>query len=134
LLDWEKAFDKVTHEALFNALDRMGVPDKLKTLIRQLYKNTSYRIKHEDLCSDWYTQDTGIRQGCPLSPYLFLIIMTVLFHDVKNKPELAAELAANRIPGSQFDEILYADDTILVSTNPVVLQIYLKHIEEEGKT
>ena len=59
--------------------------------------------------------------------------MTVLFHDVKNKPELAADLAANRIPGSKFDAILYADDTILVSTNPAVLQIYLKHIEEEGK-
>jgi len=133
LLDWEKAFDKVTHEALFNALDRMGTPDKFQNLIKQLYKNTNFRIQHEDTTSDWHKQDTGIRQGCPLSPYLFLIVMTVLFHDIKNNADLQEELKTHRIPSAEFDEILYADDTILVSTHVPTLNTYIKFIELEGK-
>ena len=32
--------------------------------------------------SEWHEQQTGIRQGCPLSPYMLLVIMTTLFHDI----------------------------------------------------
>ena len=38
LLDWEKAFDKVTHTGLFEALERMNIAPKLRNLIKQLYK------------------------------------------------------------------------------------------------
>ena len=112
----------------------MGTPDKFINLIKQLYKNTQYRTRHEDTTSQWYSQDTGIRQGCPLSPYLFLIIMTVLFYDIKNNEELKTELALHRIPGASFDEILYADDTILAGTDPTLLNIFIKFIEKEGLT
>ena len=39
LLDWEKAFDKVTHEALFSALERIGIDQKLIRLIKEIYKH-----------------------------------------------------------------------------------------------
>ena len=40
MLDWETAFDKVSHEGLHNAIDRMNVAEKIKNLIKQLYKNS----------------------------------------------------------------------------------------------
>ena len=106
LLDWEKAFDKVSHEALFSAMERMNLPDKYQNLIKDIYKKPTFKVEMEGLVSDYYTQETGIRQGCPLSPYLFLIVMTVLFHDVKEEPTLKQKLIENRTPNSDFDEIL----------------------------
>ena len=92
LLDWEKAFDKITHKGLHDALERMRVDPKIRNLIKQLYKNPSFKIEFDGLTSEWKTQKSGIRQGCPLSPYLFLIVMTVMFHDVCKKQELRKEL------------------------------------------
>ena len=44
-------------------------------------KNTFY-VEHAGYYSDWKKQTAGIRQGCTLSPYLFLILMTAVCHDV----------------------------------------------------
>ena len=68
LLHWDKAFDKVKHDKLFEALERMSIPDKTLKAIKQLYKNPTFRIEMEGRTSEWTKQKSGIRQGCPLSP------------------------------------------------------------------
>ena len=82
LLDWENAFDKVDHRKLLESLYRIVIPPKVCRVIKNLYISTSFFIAMNNRNSAWKDQLTGIRQGCPLSPYLFLILMTVLFHDI----------------------------------------------------
>ena len=132
LLDWEKAFDKVSHAALFLAMERMNVDQKYIKLVQALYKAPYFKVEIEGHSSKYHRQDTGIRQGCPLSPYLFLIIMTTLFHDVKDKRLLASQLAGDRIIGAMFDEVLYADDTIVFSEDTAILGKLVRKIEKEG--
>ena len=86
----------------------------------------------EGISSAWHLQETGIRQGCPLSPYLFLIVMTAIFYDIKQDRRLAANLRVDRVIGASFDEVLYADDTIIFSESPTTLGKLLRQIEEEG--
>ena len=77
-------------------------------MVKAIYTNTKFQVKINGQLSDTYTQATGIRQGCPLSPYLFLIVMTVMFHDIHKNDH--AQTEKHRILGTIRDEVLFADD------------------------
>ena len=105
LLDWEKAFDKIKHEGLFAAMERIGIATKLIDLTKQAYKKPQFKMEIEGQSSQWHTQKTGIRQGCPLSPYLFILVMTVMFADIHERmhPQLW-NLRTGIIDGLNFSE------------------------------
>ena len=84
-LDWEKAFDKISHEKMFQSLHRMSIPVEILDAIKAIYQKPMFQVMHRDKFSSWLSQRTGIRQGCPLSPYLFIVTMHVLFHDVHRR-------------------------------------------------
>lgn len=90
LLDWGKAFDKIYHGRLMEALRRMNIPIKIVNIIAALYSKPTFYAKTEGKESNKKVQQSGIRQGCPLSPYLFIIVTTAMFHDIHkdDKPKL----------------------------------------------
>ena len=94
-------------------MKRMGVDQEMINITKSLYRDTQFCVEIDGDTSDWMLQNTGIRQGCPLSPYLFLIVMTTLFHDVHQLMD--DDLRKHRVPGAGFDEVAYADDTICIS-------------------
>jgi hypothetical protein len=130
LLDWEKAFDKVTREGLKSALERTNVYPKIRRSIQEIYRDPTFMVEVDGITSKLYKQATRIRQGCPLSPYLFLVVMTVMFDDIHKDDK--QNLIKHRMQGTNYDEVLYADDTICVSTNTMALNKLLASIEEEA--
>jgi len=114
LLDWEKAFDKIQHDKLILALKRMGFNAHFCDVIKNCYRDPTFFVKDAYGCSSHKRQSAGIRQGCPLSPYLFVIVMSCVDFDIRSK---SSRVANNRIPGLTFDMVYYADDTILFSTD-----------------
>ena len=71
-LDWEKAFDKIDQERMLEALGRLNIPPKTINMIRAIYANPTFQVKIKDESPEVKRQKSGIRQGCPLSPYLFI--------------------------------------------------------------
>jgi hypothetical protein len=128
LLDWEKAFDKIEHDKLFIALKRLGVNEKYIKVLQNCYSNPQFLVKDKYGESEVKKQSAGIRQGCPLSPYLFILLMTCVHHDIQHK--ITNHVKHNRIPGINYDMIYYADDTILFSTSTRAINELLKHTEE----
>ena len=60
-------------------------------------------IETEGSQSEWEQQKSGIRQGCPMSPYLFLIAMTAIVDDIKHNTQLNNKLKQHRTKGATFD-------------------------------
>lgn len=126
-----KTFDKVDRQGMMEALTRMIVNGKLVRVVRTLYITTEFIVQLDGTPSKWEEQQTGIRQTCPLSPYLFLVVMTVMFEDIHY--QIHSYMAIQRVPGTNFDEVVYADQTICIGTDTRKINILLKAIEEEGK-
>ena len=116
LLDWSKAFDRISPPAMLHALRRFGIPEMFIAMISAIYSDRTFCIRDGGVTSSTRQQAMGIAQGCPLSPYLFIITLTVIFEDVD-------ALTSNR-PSSVLD-VSYADDTLLSAAGPSKLQEYI---------
>eukprot|EP00959_Pyramimonas_sp_CCMP1952_P361171 7563944-Pyramimonas_sp.AAC.1 len=76
LLDWSEAFDRVDPAAMHVALARFGLPDQYLAMISAMCNNRTFEVRDRRGSSAVYSQGAGIAQGCPLSPYLFIIVLT----------------------------------------------------------
>ena len=134
LLDWEKAFDKVLQDRMTKAIKRLGVPDKMINMMSAKYKEPNYTTVDKDTKTDPRIQRAAIRQGCPLPPYLPIMPMTVIMHDVEKDPtELEQEIIEGSKSHKQVSgELFCADDTIIMAKSAEAVEIVLPRIEEES--
>ena len=75
-IDFEKAFDSLDREILWkNEVPGWyyGIPTKLITLIKNMYSGMKCQVIHGGDTSAEFEIKTGVRQGCLLSPFLFLL-------------------------------------------------------------
>ena len=71
-IDYAKAFDCVDHNKFWKILKEMGIPDRLICLLRNLYAGQEATVRTGHGTTDWFQIGKGVRQGCILSPCLFL--------------------------------------------------------------
>ena len=69
---------------MIRAIRRLGIPEKITNMIKAIYLAPNYVVTEKDATTTHRIQKTGIRQGCPLSPYLFTMLMTATMHDVES--------------------------------------------------
>jgi hypothetical protein len=77
-LDAEKAFDKIQHPFMIKVMERSGIQDPYLNIIKAIYSKPVANIKVSGEKLDTIPLKSGTRQGCPLSPYLFNIVLEVL--------------------------------------------------------
>ena len=74
-LDLKGAFDSVDQTTLFNVLERKGVPLKYVNILRALYAHTTGKVRVYRQISQSFDTPSGVRQSCPISPFLFNFVM-----------------------------------------------------------
>ena len=82
-LDQEKAFDRVDWAFLFRTLQHLGFVPSFISWIRLLYTDIRSAVLVNGYTTDFFTPTRGVRQGCPLSPLLYVITMEVLAANIR---------------------------------------------------
>jgi hypothetical protein len=84
-LDAEKAFDKIQHPFMKKVLERSGIQGPYVNMIKALYSKPVVNIKVNGEKLEAIPLKSGTRQGCPLSPYLFNIVIEVLAREFRHQ-------------------------------------------------
>ncbi|CAI5956546.1 unnamed protein product [Closterium sp. NIES-65] len=108
LVDFRKAFDSVSRDFLFSVLREMGFPDRFVGWVEGLHKDTKTRLLINGWLGEAVTVKSGVRQGCPLAPYLFLCAVEPLAHEAVRRKLGLCNKAYQRLV-----YVGYADDTTL---------------------
>ena len=91
LLDFAKAFDKVSHTKLIKKLESYGIDNVLVRWIKSFLSNRMQRVVIGDRSSNWEYVTSSVPQGSVLGPLLFTIFINDLPEKVKNQCKLYAD-------------------------------------------
>ena len=109
-VDFEKAFDTLEWSFIEKSLHFHGFGPSLVAWFRVFYSTTESYVINNGWCSNFFKLERGVRQGCPQSPYLFLLCAEILAISIrKNTGIKGITVKETEIKSSQ-----YADDTTLI--------------------
>ena len=112
LLDQAKAFDVVSWSFMHKILAHVGLPPKIRDWISRLYEKPASVYKINNHLSQPIDLLCGVRQGCPLSPFLFCLTIEAFAKALKADSQIQGILIPGRPPTKNLSA-LYLDDTIL---------------------
>ena len=108
-LDFEKAFDSVSWEYLFKVLDAYNFGNTFKKWVKLLYTDPLLAVTNNGYASQFFPIQRGIRQGCPLSALLFLLVVETMADKLRSSPNIhGIDIKGSEVVISQL-----ADDTSL---------------------
>ncbi len=111
LLDFEKAFDRIEWSFLFEALAKLGFYPRWIRWVSLFYTSALSTIKLNGIEGAAFPLARSVRQGCPLSPYLFILATDVLGH-MLDDPRFGVE-GLTLLGGRKIRDQTFADDTAL---------------------
>ena len=109
-IDQSKAFDRVNRPFMLKCLKKFGFGDSLIKWISVIYKRTTSRIITNGFLSEPFELTRGVRQGCPLSPILYIIVAETLALAISKNRKIKGFILPD---GTESKVSAYADDTNL---------------------
>ena len=107
-MDIEKAFDSLDHNFLISTLEKYGFGQNFILWIKILLNDHEPCVINGGKTTKYFILDRGTRQGDPISAFLFILALEILFLLIKTKPEIAGLTIFNHC----YLYSAYADDTI----------------------
>ena len=115
-LDMKKAFDSVSHDAIFAALRWFGMPEQVVAVIRDLYEGATTTVGNGPI-----EVRRGVKQGDPLSPILFNMVLEMALSGIS--PELGL-----RVGRFGMFYLAFADDLVILSESVPGLETLLQQV------
>ncbi|KAK3520727.1 hypothetical protein QTP70_031452 [Hemibagrus guttatus] len=109
-VDLEKAFDRVPRGILWEVLWEYGVRGPLLRAVRSLYNRSRSLVRIASCKTDLFPVHVGLRQGCPLSPVLFIVFMDRISRRSQG-------LEGVRFGDHRISSLIFADDVVLLASS-----------------
>ena len=149
-VDLRKAYDTVNRAALWEVMKTYNIPPDVIRRIRDLHTNTEVQVRAFGGLSDKFLVDSGVRQGCVMSPTLFNVFMDFIVKKTLNKKDFPKGVRlAYRVTGQlkwvhtsgvynpvmepaveYLNIMLYADDIVLTTDNAEDLKTAISMLDD----
>ena len=127
-VDFEKAFDSIHRESLWSIMAYYGIPDKLIRMVKLLYEAFECAVLEDGEESEWFRVTTGVKQGCTMSGFLFLLVIDfVMKRSVEREP---TGIRWNFT--TKLEDLDFADDLALLSSKFLDIQRKTQSLHENA--
>ena len=128
-VDFEKAFDTLEWSFILKTLEAFNFGDNFKKWVSVLYNNVQSSVMNGGFMTNYFEISRGVRQGCPLSPSLFVLSVELLALKIRQNPNCGGI----QLPNDQEVKISqFADDTTIITSNVDSLKSHLQVIDWFG--
>ena len=105
-----------------------GIPDKLIRMVQQLYEDTQCAVIDKGEESEWFSVKTGVKQGCSMSAFLFLLVLDFVMR--KTTKDKHTGLRWKLI--IKLEDLDFADDIALLSPTQQMMQRKTCKLQEQA--
>ncbi|KAL5509989.1 hypothetical protein EMCRGX_G005452 [Ephydatia muelleri] len=116
-LDLKDAYGSVPHQTLFSVLDLAGLSGLTIDVVKDIYHQSTTAVRTRKEKTKPITVQRGVKQGCPLSPILFNLVMELLVRAAESFPD-----AGYHIANSTVKSLAYTDDLCVFASSPAIMQ------------
>ena len=127
-VDFEKAFDSVHRESLWNIMRCYGIPDKLIRMVQLLYKDTQCTVIDEGEESEWFSVKTVVKQGCAMLGFLFLLVLDFVMRRTTKDEDTGIRWKLI----TKLEDLDIADDIALLSSTLQMMQGKILKLQEQA--
>ena len=129
-IDYKKAFDSVHRPSLWKILKYYGIPDRFINIFKALYINSNCCVKTASGYTEFFEIVSGVRQrqGCILSPFLFIIVIDFVMRRTMDKPEYGIVWQKQNC----VTDLDFADDLAILTEEENVCQEMTTKLEEQS--
>ena len=128
-VDFDKAFDTLEWSFILKTLEAFNFGDNFKKWVSVLYNNVQSSVMNGGFMTNYFEISRGVRQGCPLSPSLFVLSVELLALKIRQNPNCGGI----QLPNDQEVKISqFADDTTITTSNVDSLKSHIQVIDWFG--
>ena len=125
-IDFKKAFDTIEHDFMYAILKKFNFGKNFIRWIKIMYTNPMFKVKNNGWISSNYSMTRGIRQGCPVSALIFILVAEVLAASIRQ----SNNIQGIQMNGNAHKIVQFADDATICVENLESIEHAIQTIKE----
>jgi hypothetical protein len=126
-VDITKAFDSLEYREIWEKLEKINCETNIANMLKEQYQNQMARVVWEGTLSNQFKVSRGVRQGSPLSPFLFAIVLDEVVEKIQEMKE------GCEFKGHKINIIAYADDIVILGPTRHAIEKLLTELTNKLK-